>query len=287
MTATPSNCTTATAVSWATNSPALAYGTQASQTGLILSPASEPFPQKLVDKARSGQFMEMKEFLADNMALMQQLESVPGMPPISMLGSMRPRLRDITSLPTWCYCFLGYMAIRTSDPVTRDQLTYARLLIREARRHGGTGWLAYDRAFRQQAAADPTQRWNTLIPGLQASTILGQRTAGQGLFCTLCREVDHSRAQCALACLEPPTTTSGAQPTRSSRPYNTRRRLDNICISWNKGNCIFPGQCSYRHVCATCQLPHKARDCVKTPITSVYKLDTHRPQTTTTTTRQQ
>ena len=149
------------------------------------------------------------------MALMQQLEAVPGMPPITMLGAMRPRL---TSLPTWCYCFLGYMAILTSDPTTRDQLTYARLLIREARRHGGTGWLAYDRAFRQQVAADSTQRWNTLIPGLQASTMLGQRT-GQGLFCTLCREVDHLKAQCALASLEPPNTSSTAQLPRTSHPY--------------------------------------------------------------------
>jgi hypothetical protein len=46
----------------------------------------------------------------------------------------------------------------------RDQVVYARLLIKEAR-HGGTGWLAYDRAFRQQVASEPTQRWNAVIPG--------------------------------------------------------------------------------------------------------------------------
>ena len=38
---------------------------------------------------------------------------------------------------------------------TRDQLAYARLSIREALQHGGIGWLDYDRAFHQQAAADP------------------------------------------------------------------------------------------------------------------------------------
>lgn len=120
----------------------------------------------------AGQFVDMREFLADNIALIQQLKSVPGFSSTHMLGTSRPRLREVTSLPTWCYCFLGYMAIRTSDPATRDQLTYARLMIGEARRHGGTGWLDYDRAFRQQAAVDPSQRWNTLIPGQQASTIL-------------------------------------------------------------------------------------------------------------------
>ena len=32
---------------------------------------------------------------------------------------------------TWCYCFLGYVAILTPDPTTRDQLAYAHLIIRE------------------------------------------------------------------------------------------------------------------------------------------------------------
>ena len=41
--------------------------------GLILSPAAAPFPQKLVDKVRSGQFIEMRELLADNISLVQQL----------------------------------------------------------------------------------------------------------------------------------------------------------------------------------------------------------------------
>ena len=34
-------------------------------------------------------------------------------------------------------------------------LAYARLLVREAQRHGGRGWLDYDRIFHQQAALDP------------------------------------------------------------------------------------------------------------------------------------
>ena len=71
--------------------------------GMILSPAAEQFPQKIGDKARAGHFVEM-ELLADNMALISQLKAVQGLPPIA-----------------W--------------------LTYARLLIREARQHGGLGWL--------------------------------------------------------------------------------------------------------------------------------------------------
>lgn len=78
-----------------------------------------------------------------------------GLLAIQMLGAGRPWLREVSPIPTRCYCFLGYMAIRTSDPETRDKLAYASLLIREA--HPTGAWLA---GLRQ---------------GIQAA-ILGQRT---------------------------------------------------------------------------------------------------------------
>lgn len=81
-----------------------------------LSPATQPFPQKLVDKVRSGQFIEMRELLTDNISLLQQLESFNSqltMP--SLPGTLKPRLQEITSLPSWMYCFLAYVAIRSPD----------------------------------------------------------------------------------------------------------------------------------------------------------------------------
>ena len=80
----------------------------------------------------------------------------------------------------------------------------------------------------------------------------------ENVFCCLCREVDHTRSQCALQCLHPQTTRFPATATR--------RITVNVCISWNKGLCIFPGNCQYEHECATCYLPHKAKDCPRTPI---------------------
>ena len=44
-------------------------------TAVSLSPASEPFPAKLVERIRSGQFVEMRELMTDNIALLQQLEA--------------------------------------------------------------------------------------------------------------------------------------------------------------------------------------------------------------------
>lgn len=269
-------------VSWAHGNPSSSLQAPNSssrpQSGLTLSPAAPPFPQKLVDKARAGHFLEMKELLADNVSLLNQLEAVPGVTAAHLCGSTRPRLREVSSLTSWCYCFLGYMAMCTKDPSTRDQMAYARLLIQEAQRHGGMGWLDYDRAFRQQAANDLSLRWNTLSPSLQASTILGQKQLGQSSFCTLCRGVDHTRAHCALFCLEPPAVTTSAATRTMTRSSFSQRRY-NVCISWNRGACVFPGQCTFRHVCATCQSAnHKAKDCAKTPETSSYKVRPNTPR---------
>ena len=43
--------------------------------GLSLSPATSPFPQKLVDRARLGQFVDMRVLLTD---LIQQLDTFGG-----------------------------------------------------------------------------------------------------------------------------------------------------------------------------------------------------------------
>lgn len=249
--------------------------TPAPNAGLILSPASAPFPKKLVDKIRTKQFVDMRELLTDNISLMQQLESIQGPGLTPLIGPQRPRLRQVNSLPTWLYCFLAYITILTNDTQTRDQLSYARLIILEALRHGHLGWLDYDRSFRQQVAANPDIAWNTLIPALHATTILGSSAQPPGRStlqsCPLCHGMDHTRRECALAYLHL------SQPRLQ---HNQQWNLPNqppprppVCISWNQGRCIFPGKCSYSHICATCPgaASHPACNCLNTPANSVYK----------------
>ena len=247
--------------------------------GVSLSPATTPFPQKIVDKARSGQYVELKDLLTDNISLIQQLDvfgtqhSAPSLP-----GALKPRLREVTNLTSWMYTFLAYVALRANEPGIRDMLAYARLFIREAQRHGGSGFLDYDRVFRQQVAIDPSLKWNILDPGIQAATLVG-RTSTPVSFCLLCREPDHKADNCALAYLQPPGLQSPAlaQPVVGARTA-VRRRLEsvaNICVTWNRGRCRF-NPCKFRHVCATCQQPHMAKDCVATSSDSEYKKPTIR-----------
>jgi len=96
----------------------------------------------------------MKQLLQDGISLFAQLEELQGPTFIQVVGTARANLREVSSLPTWCYCFLGFVATLTSDPITRDQLAYARLIIKQASSQGGLAWMDYNKAFRQQLAKD-------------------------------------------------------------------------------------------------------------------------------------
>ena len=111
--------------------------------------------------------------------------------------------------------------------------------------HGGSGWLEYDRAARQQHAIDPAKPWNVLDPGLHSSFIVSRSSAAAVKRCTACQGVEHTTSQCALASIEPAVQQAGVEP----------RRHGYICASWNSG------ACSYRHVCSICFGTHKAREC--------------------------
>lgn len=170
-----------------------------------LSTALEPMPHRLTQRIRSGTFVEMRDLLTDNIALYDQIEVVYGQTPIVPIpGVPRSRFRDVPTMSSWLYCFLAYVAVRTTDDFTRNMLTYARLITREALRHGGSGWQDHDRDFWHQVEIDTTLPLNTLLPDLQSTTILGHRT-GSGTFYVLCRSVDHVASQCALQWLQNPT----------------------------------------------------------------------------------
>ena len=132
--------------------------------------------------------------------------------------------------------------------------SYARLIIRQAQSQGGLSFLDYDQAFRQQIASDPSMRWNALNPGLLAANRMGGRSTGARTFCTLCRAVDHTCTQCALAFLEPAQslTSPAFQPCGANQGVPRTPRSAPICFSWSKGPCQFGSRCKFRHVCSNC-----------------------------------
>ena len=250
--------------------------TDPSQAGLLLSPASEVIPKKLVDKIRSGRFIEMKELLQDNISLLAQLEELQEPTSIQVVGTARPRPQEVSSLPTWCYCFLGFVATLTSDPITRDQLAYARLIIKPRVKEDSHGWITIKPSGSSWQQTPPCSG-NAVNPSLLVSTMLGHRSPGSPSFCTLCRAVDHTCTHCALAYLETPATT---QASFQRGPVSALRkpRFNPICFAWNKGTCPYAGRCNYRHICSTCSAhSHKALDCPQAAATSTRSTEHSQP----------
>ena len=89
-----------------------------------------------------------------------------GFLPINLLPTAGPRFREISSLLQWVYCFNLYIG-------AWDMMTYSRLLMCKATRHGGSGWLQYDRTFHRQQSIDPSLRWKILQPTLQPQPLWG------------------------------------------------------------------------------------------------------------------
>ena len=226
----------------------------------------------------------MKELMPDNISLLQALEAMH--PAAHMTSHTKPRMREVSDILTWVYCFLAYTAIRTPDKQTRDLLVYARILMREARKHGGDGWKAYDAVFRENAAASNEVDWTKLEGSLHATTLVANRTS-DGMFCHFCSEADHFSEECALSSVKQTTSNKPSQKAGSmlmqeeSRgtkwqkgksalrpiPYAYKGTPGNICHSWNYGRCIFPNRCRLQHIRVFCfkrsgsQKEHPAREC--------------------------
>ena len=230
---------------------------------LILSSALPAVPAKVVDKINNGLFVELKELLIDNMALLQRLQEV-GHPSSHQLLSTPTRLRDIQDPLTWVSCFLSFMAVKANHDPTRELVAYALIIIQLARKHGGRGWLSYDSIFRQQLAAGAINKWSELNPSLMAATVLQSATPGHNdsfsRVCSICFGHDHTKADCALAPLESKSRpgTPASLPSIRPRPY---RLPDEICRRFNRGLCN-SHSCRYEHTCTNClQKDHGASSC--------------------------
>ena len=241
---------------------------------LIISPALPPIPARVVDRVQSGKFVDFKEFLADNVLLLQRLQELGMAGPVA--PAMQPlvsgsRLREVTDPVSWASCFLAFLATKVEHKETRELAAYGMIVLQLASKHQGAGWRSYDRQFRQHQAAGAGLSWADLNPSLMAATVLGDSSGGLGRPCSLCLSADHSKDDCALASLE--ATSRGGetfanhrvrhfrQPRRPS-PYGSANS-GGVCYRFNRGTCL-AANCRFEHFCSNCQKTgHPAIRCLE------------------------
>ena len=144
----------------------LISGGVASVSPFSLASSFPPIPIKLVLKIQSLQFVEMRELLSDNIAGYADSTTVA-----NVWNDLCPKQREISSILTWVSAFVTYTAVVAAAHPDRvkDLLAYLRLIMREAWRTQGKGWLSYDCIFRQNAASNPALRWANLDTSLHSS----------------------------------------------------------------------------------------------------------------------
>ena len=233
------------------------------QTPFKVANSIAPIPAKLVKKIQSLEFVDMRELLPDNIALSERLAALPpGLAPLKPLGQRE--IRGEKALMTWVSSFATYIAVIAEAHPQRvhDMLAYMRLIVREASKFGGTGWLTYDAVFRRNHENSQTP-WNYLDASLHQIYIASQREKA-AVPCCYCQEMDHETSECAVAAIMPRPANDLRSPAGALRkgkrpsPY-TRQRP--ICNSWNAGRCTFPGKCTFAHVCSICYGSHQASAC--------------------------
>ena len=235
-----------------------------------LASSFPPIPAKLVAKVRSLAFIDMKEFLPDNIGLLKNLESLDNCQVSGLSPAARPKLREVRSLLTWVSCFTTYTAILAeSHPhLVHQRLAYMATIVREARRNGGDGWKAYDTIFRQNASGNASVDWSQLDPALHSTTFLAQKS-GFSTICSVCFDCDHSAKDCGLSSFAPNHSVSASFSNSVKARFNAAQNP--ICISWNKGACMKAPNCRYRHSCAICSANHPACSCPDVHQGSMFK----------------
>ena len=204
------------------------------QQPFVVGPGFSPIPAKLVGQIVAGKFVDLSELLSSNIASAEPepqlffkgrlvLTSTPKKP--------KQRIEDITS---WLEAFSIYCLILASHFPHRwkDLMNYQLLILRTHRQFTGRVWFAYDRAFREHAAATNLTDWSSINVQLFNFHVAGAA----------------ARASNA--------PVDGSPEPRGSASSTI------VCKSWNRGRCVAPyALCRFAHICSSHSGPHRVSAC--------------------------
>ena len=105
---------------------------------------------------------------------------------------------------------------------TRNLLTYSRLVILEVQWHSGSGWLQYDRIFRQHPAISPSTVWHELNPSLHRLTVLSYH-ADPSRVCSICHEPDNTAETSAMRVLQSTSLATSSPQSSLLQPQPPSR----------------------------------------------------------------
>ena len=123
----------------------------------IFGPGRPPIPEKLVAQMLVYKFVEMSDFISENLETPTTGTPsfiIDGCSIVPTTSSSRKR-SEVSDILTWVQCFNSYITVVTALRPERSQylLTYMALIIRIAKQFPERCWCNYDRAYRLEPAA--------------------------------------------------------------------------------------------------------------------------------------
>ena len=207
----------------------------------VVAPGFSPVPPK---------FVELSELLSSNI-VQTQSDSDPQLffdGRLVLTSTPKKLKRRIEDIGSWLEAFSVYCLVLTSQFPQRwkDLQLYQLLILRTYRQFTGRVWLAYDRAFREHAAATNLTDWSTLNVQLFNFHAAGASVRGHDAV------------------------------TDSTEPRGAASSTV-ICRSWNRGQCVAPfASCRFAHKCQSCFGHYRVKDCPGTS-SSQHSAESKRP----------
>jgi len=120
---------------------------------MAIAPSISPVSAKLVKQIRAGTARICLTYF-ELALLLTEIDKVAGCLPLE--DQQRPKTKHISTILEWLQCFTAYSGVIVADQPERalDLLGYQAVIMDARMRYEGTGWLNYDRRFRQSAAAN-------------------------------------------------------------------------------------------------------------------------------------
>ena len=117
------------------------------------------------------------------------------------LERMKAKSQQIT---VWAQCFALYVSVlaQSYPEYVSDLMAYMCMIIRASQEHEEPAWVAYDTAYRQQAAATQKKDWSKINPSVFPLCFSG--STKKPTQCSCCRTLGHSEEYCPLRGREDP-----------------------------------------------------------------------------------
>ena len=210
---------------------------------------SPPIPVQLRQQILQGEYVDFAMLL--HRAKFSEVSEVP-------VSSYRPPvIKRITSFDTWMQAWNLYLTVILAHNPSRavELFGYQQLICSAHTLFPHESWLQYDYKFRTLAAADPLLRWDQRHSNLWLECLASSQQSTKYWPCPYYIATNHFPENCPHS----PFCTK-IRELSDHRASNSRPSTRPICGMFNQGHCTYP-DCSYRHICLTCEGNHPRVSC--------------------------